>query len=325
MSRNGAWTRWWSLRPENRNAKVFRSALTGFDNTARRATTGCQIIMNNTPESYKSWLSGLLAESQLVHSREENIVFLNNWNEWAEGSHLEPDMRYGYAYLQATREAMEEIHPLDTGVIDRKAEENRNSGITENQYYVFCAESMGDILAAEPIARRLKQQDPAGKIHWIVRTAFADVVRYNPNIDEVIEIEYLAQGMELCKKLARQPGNIVVDTHYNGRMCSRTRKVHINRNNPQVNEGTYLWYGSLLASFCLCAGMQPLSEGPVFWQKPDVKLPEGLPEISPVLRTRFLREISSPYRSQRDSTQVRIAGTLFRWEIMKVTRISQGS
>ncbi|MCR5566929.1 MAG: glycoside hydrolase family 99-like domain-containing protein [Clostridiales bacterium] len=260
-----------------KTAKVFRSALTGFDNTSRRATTGCQIIMNNTPEAYKKWLTGLLSESQVFHSREENIIFLNNWNEWAEGSHLEPDMRYGYAYLQATREAMEEIRPLDTGVIDRKIQENRQKGITENHYYIFCAESMGDIVAAEPIARCLKDRDPDGKIHWIVRKAFAEIVKYNPNIDETIEIEYLAQGMDLCKKLSRQQENIIVDTHFDGRMCSKTRKVHINKNNPQVNEGTYLYYGSLLASFCLSAGLPPVKEGPVFWQKPGVKLPDGLP------------------------------------------------
>ncbi len=90
------------------NKFFFRSAMTAWDNTPRKATSNGRIIYGLTPATYGQWLKDIIEESYQIHSAEENIVFLNSWNEWAEGSHLEPDMKYGYAYLQETRNVIEE-------------------------------------------------------------------------------------------------------------------------------------------------------------------------------------------------------------------------
>ncbi|WP_375188059.1 glycoside hydrolase family 99-like domain-containing protein [Sphingobium yanoikuyae] len=86
--------------------KLFRSVCPGWDNTARRKNRGA-IFADNTPELYEHWLNNAIDETVRTNPNlQERIVFVNAWNEWAEGAHLEPDQETGYAYLEATRRAI---------------------------------------------------------------------------------------------------------------------------------------------------------------------------------------------------------------------------
>lgn len=85
--------------------KLYRSVMPMWDNTARRNNKG-MIFENSTPKLYEKWLTDVLIESE-NKDLDDNIVFINAWNEWGEGTYLEPDKRYGYAYLQATKDALE--------------------------------------------------------------------------------------------------------------------------------------------------------------------------------------------------------------------------
>ncbi|HXW39359.1 MAG TPA: glycoside hydrolase family 99-like domain-containing protein [Acidimicrobiales bacterium] len=90
----GLWTPW----------KRFPSVMVQWDNTARRSV-GATIFHNATPAVYEHWLRYTAASVATVRP-EENYLFIVAWNEWAEGNHLEPDQRYGRAFLEATRAVM---------------------------------------------------------------------------------------------------------------------------------------------------------------------------------------------------------------------------
>lgn len=76
-----------------------------WDNSPRRKIDSV-IFTGSTPELYEFWLSETIRRltSEKVG---EKLVFVNAWNEWAEGNYLEPDMIDGHAYLEATRRALE--------------------------------------------------------------------------------------------------------------------------------------------------------------------------------------------------------------------------
>ncbi len=54
---------------------------------------------------YKVWLEHEL-KNFTPYSTDENFIFINAWNEWAEGNHLEPCKKFGTDYLVATKEAL---------------------------------------------------------------------------------------------------------------------------------------------------------------------------------------------------------------------------
>ncbi|HSV54431.1 MAG TPA: glycoside hydrolase family 99-like domain-containing protein [Burkholderiaceae bacterium] len=82
----------------------LRCVTPGFDNSPRRPHNAT-ILLNNTPENYGAWLAQMIEWTCRNHQGDHRIVFINAWNEWAEGNHLEPDTRHGRAYLEATRNA----------------------------------------------------------------------------------------------------------------------------------------------------------------------------------------------------------------------------
>jgi len=85
---------------------LIRTLVPAWDNEARKPSRGMGFI-DSTPEKYEHWLRNLVSYAQ-AHPFRNSVpyVFVNAWNEWAEGSHLEPDLYNGVAYLNATYRAL---------------------------------------------------------------------------------------------------------------------------------------------------------------------------------------------------------------------------
>ncbi|MCL2436410.1 MAG: glycoside hydrolase family 99-like domain-containing protein [Clostridiales bacterium] len=95
--------RHYSIQPE----KIYKSIFPNWDNTPRKGTNGIVFQMN--PQLYKKWLLDIINYTKENRESGDRFIFINAWNEWAEGAHLEPDRKYGYANLQATADAICEL------------------------------------------------------------------------------------------------------------------------------------------------------------------------------------------------------------------------
>jgi lipopolysaccharide biosynthesis protein len=74
-----------------------------WDNTARKGLNGL-VLTGSTPELFRNWLGETV--KHLEPKKTPRLVFINAWNEWAEGCHLEPCARWGRGYLEACRDVL---------------------------------------------------------------------------------------------------------------------------------------------------------------------------------------------------------------------------
>ena len=88
---------------DRKRNRVFKTVFPSWDNTARTKNRAL-VVLNGTPDNYEYWLSSAIDLSQQA-GEGEKLVFINAWNEWAEGCHLEPDQWFGHGFLEATRNA----------------------------------------------------------------------------------------------------------------------------------------------------------------------------------------------------------------------------
>jgi lipopolysaccharide biosynthesis protein len=85
----------------------FPCVTPSWDNSPRRRR-GATVFIESSPKLFHQWLVATLGKLKTA-TNTPLILFINAWNEWAEGNHLEPDQRYGRSYLEALKEALRSV------------------------------------------------------------------------------------------------------------------------------------------------------------------------------------------------------------------------
>lgn len=91
------------LRSYPPSYKLLPAITPGWDNTARRKRP--TIVTGSTPEKFGNWTEKKIKKFT-PYSPEENLFFINAWNEWAEGNHLEPCQKWSRSYLEALQKSL---------------------------------------------------------------------------------------------------------------------------------------------------------------------------------------------------------------------------
>jgi radical SAM superfamily enzyme YgiQ (UPF0313 family)/tetratricopeptide (TPR) repeat protein/glycosyltransferase involved in cell wall biosynthesis len=103
------------LRKGKPGYKRFPCVTPSWDNSPRQKDRGA-ILTDSSPDLFEKWLRATIERFDTEYG-DERIVFINAWNEWGEGNHLEPDLKFGRSYLEATKRALaSEINASEKGL-----------------------------------------------------------------------------------------------------------------------------------------------------------------------------------------------------------------
>jgi lipopolysaccharide biosynthesis protein len=85
----------------------YRCVFPGWDNSPRRKEKA-SIYINNSPELFKQFLYRGIEYTKKHLDENSQFIFINSWNEWGEGCHIEPDKKYGFSFLNAVKNTIDD-------------------------------------------------------------------------------------------------------------------------------------------------------------------------------------------------------------------------
>jgi glycosyltransferase involved in cell wall biosynthesis len=105
---------------------LYRRVMPSWDNTPLREERA-RILVHSSPAIYQSWVRRITAQTMAAGESRAPFIFVDAWNNWAEGSFLEPDNHHGYSYLEATRAGLSQGLADHLRVLGVKIEESATS------------------------------------------------------------------------------------------------------------------------------------------------------------------------------------------------------
>ncbi|MCD9047986.1 glycoside hydrolase family 99-like domain-containing protein [Luteimonas sp. MHLX1A] len=180
----------------------------GWDNEPRRPGRG-RTYLHASPRGYRDWLEATL-RNRLPRSGSD-LVFINAWNEWAEGAVLEPDLRLGHAWLEATREALFAGTTPRRTVAARRAPPE-NVAIVVHAWYPDVLPEILGILGDAAHEYRLVITVPAER-----RLAVETVLRQQDTHAEIVEVENRGRDilpfLQVAGRLLDEGVDVVLKLH----------------------------------------------------------------------------------------------------------------
>lgn len=98
-----------ALDDANMLDKMVPGVCPDWDNTPRRQTNA-HTLVGATPEKFSGWVEKAATKSYerfMSGKAPAPLLFVNAWNEWAEGAFLEPSAEFGTQYLEALKKGLE--------------------------------------------------------------------------------------------------------------------------------------------------------------------------------------------------------------------------
>jgi lipopolysaccharide biosynthesis protein len=149
--------------------RLYPGVSAGWDNEPRRPGKG-RVYAHASPRRYRDWLQKTITTRLADKPASERLVFINAWNEWAEGAVLEPDAALGHAWLDATRQALQ--HAAISSQPQADSETSKRPCVVIHAWYLDVLDEILATLQASALDWRLivtTTEDKAAAVYRQVR------------------------------------------------------------------------------------------------------------------------------------------------------------